>query len=123
MVPFLIRTMTPQLVFFFCKCLSFSLSVVLLLVDVDEYALDKDGCQDICFNTDGSYVCSCNSGYSLHSNVHDCIGKSDIHGMEARFATQPILKPSGQFEAGVSASKWAGLIHDQGKVITRFELG
>ena len=32
-------------------------------------------CEHNCHNTDGSYTCSCNSGYSLTSNNKSCSGK------------------------------------------------
>lgn len=40
--------------------------------DKDECATDNGGCQHICKNTIGSYVCSCSNGYTLHENGHDC---------------------------------------------------
>ncbi|KAF7489415.1 Tolloid-like protein 1 [Sarcoptes scabiei] len=40
--------------------------------DRDECAINNGGCQHICRNTIGSYVCECNSGYVLHENKHTC---------------------------------------------------
>lgn len=40
--------------------------------DKDECATDNGGCQHICKNTIGSYVCSCLNGFTLHENRHDC---------------------------------------------------
>lgn len=40
--------------------------------DIDECAVSNGGCQHICRNTFGSYVCFCNNGYNLHDNKHDC---------------------------------------------------
>lgn len=40
--------------------------------DKDECATDNGGCQHICKNTIGSYVCSCSNGFTLHENGHDC---------------------------------------------------
>ncbi|KAL4447912.1 hypothetical protein ABPG75_005131 [Micractinium tetrahymenae] len=34
--------------------------------DIDECALHIDGCDQICVNTQGSYRCACNKGYTLH---------------------------------------------------------
>ena len=46
----------------------------LVLSDIDECAERMDGCGQICTDTDGSYTCSCNSGYELASNNHQCEG-------------------------------------------------
>lgn len=32
----------------------------------------------MCTNTDGSYVCSCNVGYQLESDEHNCTGIASI---------------------------------------------
>ncbi|XP_063851508.1 protein tolkin-like [Scylla paramamosain] len=40
--------------------------------DKDECAIDNGGCQHVCKNTIGSYVCSCSNGFTLHENAHDC---------------------------------------------------
>ncbi|CAL4063003.1 unnamed protein product [Meganyctiphanes norvegica] len=40
--------------------------------DKDECATDNGGCQHICKNTIGSYMCSCFNGFTLHDNQHDC---------------------------------------------------
>ena len=42
--------------------------------DIDECVEGTDGCAQTCADTDGSYTCSCNSGYELTSNSHDCDG-------------------------------------------------
>ena len=42
--------------------------------DIDECALNTDGCAQICNNTIGSYHCSCRTGYRLASNGHMCQG-------------------------------------------------
>lgn len=51
----------------------FSLSVVL---DIDECAEDTDQCAQNCRNIVGSYVCSCNAGYSLNMDGRGCDGKT-----------------------------------------------
>lgn len=40
--------------------------------DVDECAVNNGGCQHECRNTIGSYMCSCQNGFTLLENVHDC---------------------------------------------------
>jgi len=43
--------------------------------DIDECAVLNGGCEHSCHNTIGSYFCSCNKGFELASNSHDCPGK------------------------------------------------
>ena len=43
--------------------------------DKDECALANGGCQHTCTNTDGSYKCSCYSGYRLQPDGLTCQGK------------------------------------------------
>ena len=43
--------------------------------DIDECDEDISGCNQVCTNQDGSYVCSCYSGYRLDDNQHSCIGQ------------------------------------------------
>ncbi|KAL4084328.1 hypothetical protein QTP88_028152 [Uroleucon formosanum] len=40
--------------------------------DMDECAVNNGGCQHECKNTPGSYECTCNNGFTLHENKHDC---------------------------------------------------
>ena len=51
--------------------LSFLLSV---LLDNNECAEIENECDQNCQNTDGSYTCSCNMGYTLDANGHTCNG-------------------------------------------------
>ena len=44
-------------------------------VDVNECSSNNGGCHQKCKNTDGSYSCSCNTGYRLKNNKHDCEGE------------------------------------------------
>jgi fibulin 1/2 len=43
-------------------------------LDIDECAEDIDGCAQTCTNTNGSYSCSCNTGYQLASDNQGCNG-------------------------------------------------
>ena len=44
--------------------------------DVDECLTNNGGCEQVCTNTDGSFSCSCDSGYSLDSNLLNCSGET-----------------------------------------------
>ena len=46
-----------------------------IIVDINECVEDTDGCAHQCTNTIGSYFCTCNTGYSLDSDQHGCIGE------------------------------------------------
>jgi hypothetical protein len=43
-------------------------------VDIDECTEGTSGCSHICSNTEGSYICSCQSGYRLDNDNHGCRG-------------------------------------------------
>ncbi len=43
--------------------------------DVNECSTSNGGCDGQCTNTQGSYTCSCGSGYVLGSNTHSCYGE------------------------------------------------
>lgn len=43
-------------------------------VDINECATGRHSCQQVCINNVGSYTCSCEYGYALHSNGFDCEG-------------------------------------------------
>ena len=47
-----------------------------MLVDIDECAVNTDGCQHRCNNTVGSFYCSCFDGYSLEDSSTQCYGRS-----------------------------------------------
>lgn len=44
----------------------------IFFTDKDECAISNGGCQHICKNTIGSYICSCHNGFTLHENKLDC---------------------------------------------------
>ena len=44
------------------------------ITDIDECYFNNGHGGQNCFNTVGSYFCTCNSGYHLHSDKHRCIG-------------------------------------------------
>lgn len=48
---------------------------LILFADIDECALGDIDCEHMCTNTNGSYACLCESGYSLAVNGFSCISK------------------------------------------------
>ena len=52
------------------------LVVIYYTSDVNECTDNNGGCEHTCINNDGSYSCSCQSGYSLNSNSRNCSGKN-----------------------------------------------
>ena len=44
-------------------------------LDINECDLGTSGCTQVCNNTIGSYICSCNAGYILGVDNHTCNGK------------------------------------------------
>ena len=49
-----------------------------LIKDIDECASDNGGCSQTCTNTEGSFECSCGTGYSLAIDGLDCNGMYSI---------------------------------------------
>ena len=48
---------------------------ILNLIDIDECELGISGCNQICSNTNGSFVCSCMMGYNLSiEDQRTCLG-------------------------------------------------
>lgn len=39
------------------------------MLDINECDMANGGCEDICTNTNGSFYCSCSSGFELKNNV------------------------------------------------------
>ena len=48
-------------------------------IDINECKANNGGCDHICTNTESSYICSCNSGYQIESDEHNCTGIFDKH--------------------------------------------
>ena len=44
------------------------------ILDIDECSENNDNCSQNFSNTIGSYQCSCNDGYTLDSDQHNCNG-------------------------------------------------
>ena len=49
-------------------------SCFLFATDNDECITNNSNCDHVCSNTIGSFNCSCDSGFSLHSNGATCHG-------------------------------------------------
>ena len=49
-----------------------------LITDVDECLTNNGGCDQLCDNTVGSYVCSCEDGYRLLRDDHECEGRTYV---------------------------------------------
>ena len=46
-----------------------------MIIDINEYNITfNGGCTQTCINTLGTCTCSCNSGYILELNGHNCVG-------------------------------------------------
>ena len=43
--------------------------------DFDECEENTAGCEQNCTNFDGGYNCTCGSGYTLATDLHNCLGK------------------------------------------------
>ena len=46
-----------------------------MVSDINECVEMNGGCQQLCFNTDGSRLCSCKNGYILNSDGYSCDGE------------------------------------------------
>ena len=44
----------------------------ILYADINECINSVHGCEDICINTDGSYMCDCRDGYALNDDRRTC---------------------------------------------------
>ena len=47
------------------------------IVDYNECAIFNGNCSQFCFNTIGSYMCSCQNGYALNADGRTCSGKGN----------------------------------------------
>ena len=50
---------------------------LLFSLDFDECATDNGGCNRTCTNTEGSFECSCDTGYTLATDNLNCGGMGD----------------------------------------------
>jgi hypothetical protein len=53
---------------------AYSIWLLHIIIDVDECSEGSDNCAQNCTDTDGSYGCSCGSGYRLANDSQGCDG-------------------------------------------------
>ena len=53
------------------KCYCHALNII-IFPDIDECRRNNGGCQSVCSNLPGSYVCSCEPGFKLRRNGRSC---------------------------------------------------
>ena len=53
---------------------TFQVSLDRSFLDIDECSINNEGCDQVCTNTNGSYMCSCNDGYMLNDDGLTCDG-------------------------------------------------
>lgn len=59
--------------FYFDFCQQYVCFVCCL--DIDECTIENGGCETFCTNSEGSYECSCQSGYALMPDLRSCTGE------------------------------------------------
>ncbi len=61
-------------IFCFLLLLFFIIIILYLIVaDINECSTNNGGCSQTCTNTQGSFTCSCSSGYQLSGNGLSCV--------------------------------------------------
>ena len=50
-----------------------------MALDINECETSNGGCEHQCKNTNGSYTCECNKGFSLNGNGKSCSGNFKIN--------------------------------------------
>lgn len=78
-----------------CLYLTYSLIVyciaiaLFILSDLDECAQDGSLCDQICNNTFGSFVCTCEPGYVLVNDI--CEGKHNIFHVQSKSRMKKLI--------------------------------
>jgi len=49
--------------------------MMFLAADINECLTLNGGCSQLCSNNDGSYRCSCNTGFQLSEDTRTCVGE------------------------------------------------
>ena len=50
------------------------IQLIYTCIDIDECNDFNEGCAQTCTNVNGSYTCSCSTGYVLSNDAHNCTG-------------------------------------------------
>ena len=53
--------------------------MIILIPDVNECILGTNNCSQLCTNIIGSYLCGCNTGYTLAADNVTCNGETSIY--------------------------------------------
>ena len=53
----------------------YAVYITFLLTDIDECVTNNGGCSQNCSNNFGTFICSCNTGYTLFSDGLTCNGE------------------------------------------------
>ena len=62
------------------RCIAFTVDTLYLVIfhdlfpDIDECNFDNGGCEQVCNNTPGSFLCDCFHGYALNHDGFTCQG-------------------------------------------------
>ena len=67
---------------------TFQVSLDCSFLDMDECSINNGGCDEMCTNTNGSYVCSCNDGYILNDDGLTCDGIMHISSFLISFLSR-----------------------------------
>ena len=59
----------------YAKSILFINPSIVCFEDINECNSNNGGCEHDCMNTEGSYYCTCDTGYSLNKNNNNCTGK------------------------------------------------
>ena len=70
-------------------------------IDINECSANIDNCTQVCINTDGSYQCNCDSGYSLSSDGRTCLDINECDGHHGQHSCKQLCTNiDGGFRCG-----------------------
>ena len=50
----------------------------IIRLDIDECKENSHLCDHNCYNTNGSYICDCQPGYTMNDTIYSCIGINNL---------------------------------------------